>query len=213
MAGVSMGGTSGCDADFTQGSNTFSFGVWVHCLWPDGWYTHVEIWKGPIPLFKDSSRPNGIDSCSDVWGYWRSVTVENEIFDTLFRTFLLLGTHFDMSWQPFQGWILLDWFLIDPKKSLLVPKEWKRVKNLYTTQKYILYLQTRPKIIKKNYRNSKSTNENEKNFQKKNMFRASKVKRSQKFVFRVAEFWMKFAGSTQNPKKNYLNGTEIIKNK
>jgi hypothetical protein len=35
-------GTFGSHADFKQGSDSFNFGVWVHCLRLDGWHINVE---------------------------------------------------------------------------------------------------------------------------------------------------------------------------
>jgi hypothetical protein len=67
-------------------------------------------------------------------------------------------------------------------------------------------LQAESKIVKKNYWNTKSINQNKK-FKKKTVFRTLKVERGQKYAR------TEFAGPTQNPKKIIRTSNQPIKTK
>jgi hypothetical protein len=57
--------TPGCDVDFVQETDSFRFGVWLHNLWPNGCYAHVEVEKDSVSMFEDSSWIDVAYSCSD----------------------------------------------------------------------------------------------------------------------------------------------------
>jgi hypothetical protein len=64
------GSTPGCGVDFVQGTDSFRFGVWLHKLWANCSYAHVEVGEDTLSRFEDSSWIDAVHSCSDARGYW-----------------------------------------------------------------------------------------------------------------------------------------------